>query len=109
MDVIDKCNSKLVDALAIDLTTSFNKCIENNFVSREMCAEIRSMNGVGEREKAARLLDKAVVHLKMAKDKKAMFHTFIESVVCATSEELATQMQLAYMSGITNIYIHLPL
>ena len=98
MDVIDKCNSELIDTLANDLTTFFSKCVENKFVSREICADIRSMYGVGEREKAARLLDKVVVTLKTTKDKQAWFHDFVE-VVWATSKDLANHMKLTYLAG----------
>ena len=97
-DVIDKYNSKLVDILATDLTTSFSKFIENSFVSRDVCADIRGMYGVGEREKAARLLDKAVLNLKTMTDKQAWFFDF-SFVVWTMSKDLGNEMRLIYQSG----------
>ena len=70
-------NSLIVDTISTDLNYFSQKFVEKGFITRDTNSDIRGMYGVGEREKASRLLDSALNSLKISKEKSKWFHEFL--------------------------------
>jgi hypothetical protein len=100
--VIREHNSLIVDTISCDLDYFSIKFVEKRFVARDVTSDIQGMYGVGGREKANRLLDKALSNLKISSDKPKWFREFVSIFsVEATYEELADTLMKAYKPGTT--------
>ena len=70
-----------------------------------MTRDIRGMYGVGDREKASRLLDKVLINLRISSNKPKWFREFVSIFSLeATYKELADTLMEAYQSGTETNY-----
>ena len=100
IDIICEHNSLIVDTISCDLDHFSSNFVEKRFVTRDVTRDIRGMYGVGEREKASRLLDKVLSNLKISSNKPKWFREFVSVFsVETTYRELADTLMKAYPSG----------
>ena len=74
--------------------------IENGFITRQVSSDTLGMYGVGESEKAEKLLNKVMANLTITRDRKKWFEDFVTIFsVEATYKPLAERMMQTYQPG----------
>ena len=97
---MDQYNVSLTDTISNDLVYFSGNFIEKGFITRKVSSDIPGMYGVGDSEKAKKLLDKVVANLNITQDKKKWFRDFVAIFsVEATYKPLADRMMQTYRSG----------
>ena len=81
---------------------------ENEFISHDEKRNIASMHGVGDGEKADKLLGIVVNKLKFTRDKEKLFHIFTDMFFAEGAyQELGITMEQCY-AGNTDSFIITP-
>ena len=68
--VIEKHKCSLVSTISLDLTYFSDKFVENGFMTSTVVKRALTPHGVGDDEKAQRLLDSVVMNMGIVKDKQ---------------------------------------
>ena len=90
----------LSETIANDLSYFCNKFVEIGFVRRTVPSEIRGMYGVGNREKAERVIDGLLANLRLTVDKAKWFEDFLlVFTVQPAYAPLAKKMKTAYAAA----------
>ena len=96
IDVINQHSEILTETISGDLTFFINKFIELGFVTRTATANVLSQHGVGDGEKAGKLLSLLTAHYNRTRNKEKWFDKFVGVFSSEPAyEDLADMMTVA--------------